>query len=311
MKPRTIAVLVFTLLTWSSAFAAIRLSLKSYNPGALALVRFTVASLFLIIYGRWAGIRPPERRDWPMIVLCGFLGVTVYHLALNFGAVKVRAGASAFLVNTGHIFTALLARFLLHERLRVWGWLGMALGLCGVALLAFHEESDLSFEPRIFLIVLAAASSSVYLVLQKPYLKRYSALEFTTYVMCVGTLFMLVFSREALDGLSSAPISTTFAAVYLGIVPGALGYAGWTYIMSQMSAAAAVSFLYLIPVLATLMAWAFIGERPGLLSLIGGVLSLTGIVFVQQWGRVREHDAPVLNAESAMTPLQLEKSAPQ
>ncbi len=214
----------------------------------------------------------------------------MYHVALNFGAVKVRAGASAFLVNTGHIFTALLARFFLNERLRAWGWIGMTLSLGGVALLAFHEESPSggemgAFEPRVLLVVLAAASASIYLVLQKPFLKRYSAFEFTTYVICAGTLFMLVFLPEAIEGLQHAPVSATVAVVYLGVIPGALGYVGWTYVMGQMSAASAVSFLYLIPVLATLMAWLFIGERPGWLSVVGGALCLAGVIVVQRWGR--------------------------
>jgi drug/metabolite transporter (DMT)-like permease len=287
MKPKTLFTLAFTLLVWSSAFAAIRLSLKYYSPGALALVRFTIASLFLFAYGRVAKMRLPERGDLPMIVLCSFLGVTVYHVGLNYGSVKVPAGASAFLVNTGHIFTALLARFWLKENLRPLGWVGMAVSLAGVALLAFSKDQNkpLEFEPRSLLIVLAAASSSVYLILQRPFLRRYSPLEFSTYVIWFGTLFMFVFSGEAVEALQSAPAGATAAVIYLGIIPGALGYVGWTHVMSEMSAATAVSFLYLVPVLATAIAWAWLGEKPGVLSAAGGALALLGVVIVQRWGK--------------------------
>ena len=285
MKPKTLFALAFTLLAWSSAFAAIRLALKFYSPGALALVRFSMASLFLLAYSRVAKVRLPQRKDFALIVLCSFLGVSLYHIALNFGEVKVPAGAAAFLVNTGHVFTALLARFWLKERLRPLGWVGMAVSLGGVALLAFKDDKDLAFEPRSLLIVLAAAAASVYLVLQKPLFARYSALEVSTYVVCLGTVFLLVFIPEAVRDITLAPANVTLAVLYLGVVPGALGIFGWTYIMSKMTASTAVSFLYLVPVLATGIAWLWLGEKPGALSLAGGSLALLGVVIVQRWGK--------------------------
>ena len=110
---RSVLALAFTLLVWASAFAAIRLCLLSgaYSPGHLALLRFLVASCTMLIYCAFFKVRLPEKRDLPTFILLGFLGVAVYHTALNFGQVTVGAGAASFLINTAPVFTALLAMF--------------------------------------------------------------------------------------------------------------------------------------------------------------------------------------------------------
>jgi len=83
----------------------------------------------------------------------------------------------------------------------------------------------------------------------------------------------------------SAPLEATLAIVYLGVFPAALAYVTWTYALSRAPASIAASFLYLSPVLATLIAWAWLREVPIPLSLAGGGLSLCGVILVNTRGR--------------------------
>jgi len=95
---RLIIALIITLIFWASAFAGIRVGLKAYSPGNLVLLRFLTASIALSVYAIITRMPLPERKDLPAIFFLGFLGITVYHLALTYGELKVTAGSASLLI---------------------------------------------------------------------------------------------------------------------------------------------------------------------------------------------------------------------
>ena len=54
-----------------------------------------------------------------------------------------------------------------------------------------------------------------------------------------------------------------------------------------LPAGRAAAFLYLVPLLATLIAWLWLGEWPDVQILGGGLLALLGVMMVQRGGRKR------------------------
>ncbi|MEA2088195.1 MAG: DMT family transporter, partial [Candidatus Caldatribacteriota bacterium] len=122
---RILMAITFTLIFWASAFAGIRVGLKAYSPGNLVLLRFLTASIVLLVYAIITRMPLPERKDLPAIFFLGFIGITVYHLALTYGELKVTAGSASLLIASAPIFTAILAMFILKEKIKIWGWIGI------------------------------------------------------------------------------------------------------------------------------------------------------------------------------------------
>ena len=282
---KTLAPVIVTIVFWSSAFAGIRVALPNYSPGHLALLRFLVASGVLVVYAVGNHVSFPNLRDIPKIMLLGFLGVTVYHVALNYGEISVTAGAASLLIASTPAFTALFAVIFLGETMNRWGWLGIATSFFGVILVTLGEGYGLQFDLGAILILLAALSTSAYFVFQKPLLEKYGALPLTTYVVCAGTFFMLVFLPGLPQAIFAAPLHSTFSVAYLGVFPGALAYVTWTQALSKAPTSLVTSFLYLSPVLAIFIAWFLLNEIPSLISLIGGSISILGVMIVNFFSR--------------------------
>jgi drug/metabolite transporter (DMT)-like permease len=161
------------------------------------------------------------------------------------------------------------------------------MGLFGATLVSAGEGGDFGLDPGALPVLLAALCVSVYFVLQKPYLAKYGALPFTTYAIWVGTQISLPFLPGLVAQAGAAPSGTLLSMLYLGVFPTALGYVTYAYAFSRMPASRAVSFLYLIPVMAYLIAWVWLGEVPAALSVVGGGVALSGVVIVNTLGRRR------------------------
>ena len=77
--------------------------------------------------------------------------------------------------------------------------------------------------------------------------------------------------------MATAPASHHATVVYLGVLPGALAFLAWSYLLAHLTVSRATPLLYLVPVLSLVIAFAVIGEQPHLLSIIGGVVAIGGV----------------------------------
>ncbi len=278
------------LVLWASAYAGIREGLKAYTPAHVALLRYLTAAVVLAIYAMATKMPMPRRRDLLGLAVTGAIGIAFYNVALNYGELTVPAGVASMLIASSPIMTALLAVAFLHERLTVMGWTGIVVSFGGVAIIALAEGGGMRVSPHALLIVAAALAAAIYVVSQKQYLRRYSALQFTVFTLWAGALFLLPFASGLVTQFRHAPLKPTLAIIYMGIFPAAIAYWAWAYYIAHAAVAKGVSTLYIVPVLAIGMAWLLLGEVPGWMSILGGAIALAGVGVVSAWGHAKTEE---------------------
>jgi len=134
----------------------------------------------------------------------------------------------------------------------------------------------------VLFVFISTLSASLYSLLQKPLLKKYTVIQFITYAIWVGTICLFFCAPRAILSVTHAPINSTLAIIYLSIFPGILAYFAWSYVLSKLPASQAVSYLALIPVVATLISWLWLNEVPTPFSLVGGSIVSCGVILINR-----------------------------
>lgn len=283
MDLKTLFALITTIFFWSSAFVGIRVGLHGYSPGALALLRYLTASIAVLPFYLTLKKRPKVRaQDWLHLLIVGATGFTIYNIALNHGEVTVPAGIASFIVGLIPVFTMLLAIIFLKERMNILSLLGVIISFVGIVLIAIGEHAGIQFDMGVVYNLIAAISASVYAVMQKPLLKRYHPLQVASIAIWLGTLLLVIYVPNLFHEIQKAPLSATLSGIYMGIFPGVIAYLAWSYALSRIPASQASTAIYTMPIVTTIMAYAFLGEIPALYSLIGGIIALCGAIVVQR-----------------------------
>ncbi|MEU6590552.1 DMT family transporter [Streptomyces sp. NPDC046881] len=291
----------FTVFAWASAFVSIRSAAAAYSPGALALGRLLVASLVLVtlLLVRREGLPPRGARKG--ILLSGLVWFGGYMVALNWGERLVDAGTASLLVNTGPILMALLAARLLGEGLPPRLVTGTAVSFVGAVVVGLSMSSEGGGSTSVLgvaLCLLAAVAYATGVIAQKPALGYGTPLQITTFSCLTGTVACLPFAGQLVAEIPRAPLSASLNMVYLGGVPTALAFTTWSYALARMPAGKLGATTYAVPAVVVLLSWILLGEVPAWLTLLGGLLCLTGVAVSRYRPRTRKDaavraDAPV------------------
>ncbi|MDN7673653.1 DMT family transporter [Burkholderia oklahomensis] len=275
---------------WSTGFIVAR-AIKPYaDPNLYLLARFTGTALLYACVALAVRARWPARREWSRHLFAGALLQGVY-LGASYWAVAqgLNAGVMALLGALQPLATAALAAPLFGERLSARGWLGMALGIAGVALV---------LAPKLAAAPAAAGGAPAWAVVAIAVAAVAS--------ITAGSLYQKS-SLAQTDLRTAVAVQNLGAALVAGAAALALGETRWhaapalwfslawgiamlsgVAVMLLMAmlrrgeAARATSLLFLAPPLAALQGYAFFGETLVPLQIAGFAVALAGVALARR-----------------------------
>lgn len=277
-----------TLVMWASAFVVIRHVAHDISPGALGSGRLLVAALVVLPLVLRRGWVRPTGREWALLALGGIGWFGVYNLALNAGERHVDAGTAAMIIQIGPVIVALLAVPLFGERLHGWLLGGMVVGFAGVAVIARGSSTDADASVLgVLLVLVAAAMYAVGVLTQKVLLRRLPSVQVVFVSFLMGAATCLPFSGD-LPAIVADGGAELWWIVYLGVLPTAVAFTTWAYALTHTDAGALSLTTFLVPGIATLIAWLTIDEVPPSLTFVGGALAIVGVLMTRRRPRGRQ-----------------------
>lgn len=279
----TLLGLLGVAVIWGTNFAVIKVALEELSPEALNALRFPLASVLLVLVLRYRGrLRLPERRDVARLIGLGILGNVIYQLLFIHGLDRTSAGNASLLLATVPVWTILLSSILGHERPSLLVWLGIVGTLAGMILVVLGgagvELGGSSLEGDL-LMAAAAVGWAGYTVGSRDMIRKYGPLRTTTWTLSVGTVGLLLLGASDLAALEFGAVSAVawIGVVYAGVFALAVAYLLWYRGVQRIGSSRTAAYSNLVPVVALLVAWAWLGEVPSVLQWMGAAVILVGI----------------------------------
>jgi len=268
--PHVVGVLAVAVLAISSAAVLVRAIGPAVHPLALAFWRTLGIAVLLA-----PAVRRVSRRDAARIALAGVC--LAGHFATWFGSLQTLGVLrSTVLVCLGPLWTGFLEWTFLRRRPSAIFFVGLLLALPGIALLTGSDPGPDSLQGDA-LALLGGMLGAAYLVLGRSVRARVGIGTYASLVCAAAAAALapaVVLAHVPLVGF--APRTWALIAA-LAVGPQLLGHNGFNYALRWLPAATVASVTILEPVGATVLAAIFLGERPGPLAILGGVLAVAGV----------------------------------
>lgn len=297
--PRWAAPLLVALI-WGVNVPVMKAALAVVHPFAFNALRLSLSAVALGLVDRHerrsrARAAPyggaPRPTPWPAVVALGLLTSLLYQVLFIEGMDRTSASHAGFLIASGPLWTAMIARLLGVERVARRAWLGLAVAFVGTSLVATAKGPAGATLFGNALVLASMVTWALATVLSRPLLASIPATRLAFLFTCVSLPGHWWLAWPHLAPLWSAPVAAEpltghpgplgaggwAAVVYSGLFSTGIAYALWNRSLLRIGPARTSAFTNLVPLVALVLAWAALGERPGALQLAGGALILLGI----------------------------------
>lgn len=280
---RAIAVVVI----WGLNFVVMKLGLKDLSPMLLGALRFSAASLPFLLF-----VRPPRGLPWRFTLGYG-LAQGVGQFGLLFLGLRLGMTASmASVVMQIQVFFTLAAAPWLKERVRPAQWLGLAVAMAGLLLIATsHGEGPGQMTLIGFILTTGAsamwaASNMIARRASQSYV--YEPFPFIVWSggVAIAPFFALALwldgTATVADQLRALNLASLGAVLYLALLATLLAYSLWTRLLQRHPAGEVAPFALMVPVVGLWAGVVLLGEQPSAVQWLGTAVVLAGLV-VNQW----------------------------
>ena len=271
-----------------ASVVAVRVAVRDIPPTTLAVARFGMGALVLL--GAIAVVRPAilhvDLRSLRFDILLGAIFFSLFPLSFNAGLQFTQATRGALMLATLPIWSMLLARWFLGERLGTRRTVGVLLTLCGVLIVVGERGLNLETDGRALLgdalILLTAFLGAIYGVFAKRAFKIQHPLTVVSYAMLSGTLVLLPIAlwEGLIQEFGQVDSSLALIVLFLGIPGGAIAFGMWTVALAQLSPTQVAVYINLNPIVAAALAVLLLSERATPVFLLSFATVIAGVLLV-------------------------------
>lgn len=280
--------LLLMILIWGSNFSIVKVALNDFPEGPFNAMRLVVATIvyLAVIVGTSARerLKALTRRDWIELFFLGGVGTFLYQFCFVASVKRTSVGNGSLIIGISPIVIALLSAMVGHERIRPVRWLGIGVAMLGLYLVVGHGV-DLTGQTwrGDALMIGGVLCWAVYSVASQGILKRHSPLLVIGLTFSIGaTLYVAVMTPvllatdwNAVSGFSWAMMLTS-ALLALN-----LSYWIWYTGLQRLGGSRTSVYSYLTPVVAMVVAAAWLGEPVSSNQVAGAGAILAGLLITR------------------------------
>lgn len=265
------------------------------TPLFMAGLRLVPAGILVLIAAAIMGKSQPQSwKAWLWISLFGLIDGTMFQGFLAEGLVRTGAGLGSVMIDSQPIAVAILSCWLFGEKIGLWGWLGLGIGVIGISLIGLPDAWFLGttginlnlaalWQSGEWLMLLAALSMAVGTVIIRYVSRHADPIVATGWHMILGglPLFALSANIESQQWVN-IDFSGWMALGYSTIFGSAIAYGLFFYFASSGNLTSLSSLTFLTPVFALLFGNLLLAEVLSPLQWAGVSLTLISIYLINQ-----------------------------
>jgi phosphoglycolate phosphatase len=257
---------------WGANFTVVKygthvLAPLAFNGVRVALAALALSLIALLRRGPW-----PSARELGTLLAIGMIGNGLYQVLFVEGIARTRASDAALVISAGPAFVALIGWLAGTERVSPRAWVGIALSIVGIALVVLGGTSAAPGQSTLLgngLVLAGSLCWALFSVLLKPFTHRVDGVQLSAATMVGGAIALLTVASPSVAGANWRAVgpSAWGAIVYSGIAGLVIAYLFWYRGVRVLGPTRTAMYVNLQPIFALLIAWAVLGERPGIAQL--------------------------------------------